>query len=89
MIRRYIAATLIVLFFSYAAYLIVTDGGKPNTIISFAELNENIHNKFLVLTGQKKAELSPHEKNVTDKLKTEKAAAKLAEPVKDVADKEQ
>lgn len=85
MIRRYIAATLIVLFFSYAAYLIVTDGGKPNTIISFAKLNNNVHNKFLVLTGQKEAKLAPHEKAITYELELErkKAAAGVAKPVEE------
>ena len=55
MIRRYIAASFIVFFFSYAAYLIITDGGKANTIITFEKLNQNIQNKFWTLTGQKQS----------------------------------
>lgn len=61
MIRRYIASALIVIFFSYAAYLICYDGGKPE-LIGFSKLNENFMNKILILTGQKKPELTPEEK---------------------------
>lgn len=72
MIRRYFATGLIVIFFAYAAYLIVTDGGKENTTITFAKLNENISNKFMVLTGQKEPEMTLEEiakKNELDLLK--------------------
>lgn len=62
MIRRYIATALLIFFFSYAAYLIVTDGGK-NEIITFEKLNNNIHEKFKILTGQETSKKTPFEEN--------------------------
>ena len=77
MIRRYIAVALIIFFFSYAAYLIITDGGKDTTI-TFDKLNENIQNKFMILTGQKEASPTPYElakKKELDELKAAREAA--------------
>lgn len=79
MIRRYIAVTLIVLFFSYASYLIITDGGKPNTTITFTKLNENINKKFSILTGKLKPELTPDELAKIEELKKIKAAQEAAQ----------
>jgi cell division protein FtsB len=79
MIRRYIAVSLIIFFFSYAAYLIITDGGK-NTTISFEKLNNNIQSKFLILTGQKEAKPTPFEiakKKELDELKAAREAADI------------
>lgn len=59
MLRRYIASALIVCFFAYAAYLIITNGGKPE-IITFTQLNQNINKKIQVLMGAK-SELTPYE----------------------------
>ena len=53
MIRRYFAAALIGIFFSYAAYLIITNGGKANTIITFNEISTNFHHKLNILFGKK------------------------------------
>lgn len=79
MIRRYIAATLIVFFFSYAAYLIITDGGKANTTISFAKLNKNIQNKFMILTGKIEAKPTPDELARIKELEEMKAAKEAAD----------
>ena len=82
MIRRYIAATLIVFFFSYAAYLIITDGGKPNTIITFVKLNENIQYKFSVLTGKVSPKETPDELAKRKELEEMKAAKEAEEAIK-------
>ena len=79
MIRRYIAATLIVFFFSYASYLIITDGGKPNTTITFAKLNENIQYKFSVLTGKVSPKETPDELAKRKELEEMKAVKEAAE----------
>lgn len=75
MIRRYIATSLIVFFFAYAAYLIVTDGGTSSSTITFVKLNNNIQNRFLVLTGQKVAEPTAYEKEKQKELDALKANA--------------
>lgn len=81
MIRRYVAVALIVFFFSYAAYLIITDGGKGTTI-TFEKLNENIQNKFYILTGQREAKPTPYEiakmKELEELQATREAAEKKA-----------
>ena len=64
MIRRYVATALIIFFYSYAAYLIVTDGGtlsltKP---IGFEKLNRNILKKFRILFLKEKSEPTRYEK---------------------------
>ena len=82
MIRRYIAATLIVFFFSYASYLIITDGGKPNTTITFAKLNENIQYKFSVLTGKVSPKETPDELAKRKELEEMKAAKEAEEAIK-------
>lgn len=62
MMRRYFAVAFTIFFFAYAGYLIITDGGKQNTIISFKKINENIHKKFQILIGNQKPDLTPEEK---------------------------
>ena len=47
MIRRYLAVAFIVLFFSYALYLIATDGGKG--LIKFQKLSENLNERIKLL----------------------------------------
>lgn len=78
MIRRYVAVALIVFFFSYAAYLIITDGGKATTI-TFEKLNENIQNKFYILTGQRKAKPTPYEIAKMKELEELQAAREAAD----------
>lgn len=80
MIRRYIATALLIFFFSYAAYLIVTDGGK-NEIITFEKLNKNIHKKFKILTGQETSKKTPFEEKKQWELDELKSRAG-SEPVK-------
>lgn len=77
MIRRYIAAALIVAFFSYAAYLILTDGGKSDSTITFSKMNENIQKKFMILTGQLEPDLTPEELAKEKELKEAEAREKL------------
>lgn len=88
MMRRYISSALIVFFFAYAAYLICYDGGKP-TVVTFEKLSANIHNKYLILTGQKEPEPTPEEKAKQaelDSAKKDKDAAE--EAAKTDADKD-
>ena len=77
--RRYIAVSLIVFFFAYAGYLIITDGGKHGTIITFGKINANIHKKFQILMGKMEAELTPEEKDEFTRLEVER---KKAEEIK-------
>lgn len=75
MFRRYIAFSLIVFFFAYAAYLIMTDGGNELKLISFEKLGENIQKKINLFMGSGKIEMTEYEKAQKDAMKALKDAA--------------
>ncbi len=78
MIRRYIAFSLIVIFFAYAAYLIITDGGSEFKLIRFEKFGENIQNKFSAFTGNGKTQMTKYEVEQQKKLNALKAESETA-----------